>query len=107
MIAIYAFGSAALGTALSSRNFCWLSRIAGAGKLIETTPQTVAEDFSFYQQKIPGLFVFVGVRKPGASKEEYAPNHSPRFKVDEAGLPLGVRALVGLTLDYMTGAGRR
>ena len=93
--------------ALTERMRPTLSRIAGAGKLIETTPQTVAEDFSFYQQKIPGLFVFVGVRKPGASKEEYAPNHSPRFKVDEAGLPLGVRALVGLTLDYMTGAGRR
>ena len=93
--------------ALTERMRPTLSRIAGAGKLVETTPQTVAEDFSFYQQKIPGLFVFVGVRKPGASKEEYAPNHSPRFKVDEAGLPLGVRALVGLTLDYMTGAGRR
>ncbi len=93
--------------ALTERMRPTLSRIAGAGKLIETTPQTVAEDFSFYQQKIPGLFVFVGVRKPGASKEEYAPNHSPRFKVDEGGLPLGVRALVGLTLDYMTGAGRR
>jgi len=78
-----------------------LERIAGKTNIIESTPQTVAEDFSFYQQKIPGLFVFVGVRKPGATTDEYAPNHSPRFKVDEAGLPLGVRALVGLTLDYM------
>jgi amidohydrolase len=81
-----------------------LERIAGTANLIESTPQTVAEDFSFYQQKIPGLFIFVGVRKPGASAEEFAPNHSPRFKVDEAGLPLGVRTLVGLTLDYMAGA---
>lgn len=78
-----------------------LARIAGASNLVETTPQTVAEDFSFYQQKIPGLFVFVGVRKPGGSPDEYAANHSPRFKIDEAGLPLGVRTLVGLTLDYM------
>lgn len=78
-----------------------LLRLAGAGNLIETPPQTVAEDFSFYQQKIPGLFVFVGVRKPGASKDEYAPNHSPRFKVDESGLGLGVKTLVNLTVDYM------
>jgi len=79
-----------------------LEHLVAPGQLIETTPQTVAEDFSFYQQQIPGLFVFVGVRKPGASKDEYAPNHSPRFKVDESGLGLGVKTLLNLTLDYMT-----
>lgn len=88
--------------ALTQRMRPTLARVAGAANLIETTPQTVAEDFSFYQQTIPGLFVFVGVRKPGASKDDYAPNHSPRFKVDEGGLPLGVRTLVALTLDYLT-----
>ena len=93
--------------ALTERMRPTLARLAGASNLIESTPQTVAEDFSFYQQKIPGLFVFVGVRKPGASGDEYAPNHSPRFKVDEAGLPLGVRTLVGLALDYMTEKGTR
>ncbi|WP_293372963.1 amidohydrolase [Nevskia sp.] len=93
--------------ALTERMRPTLARIAGAGNIIETTPQTVAEDFSFYQQKIPGLFVFVGVKKPGASGDEYAPNHSPRFKVDEAGLPLGVRTLVGLTLDYLTDKGSK
>lgn len=92
---------------LTARMRPTLARLAGDANLIESTPQTVSEDFSFYQQKIPGLFVFVGVRKPGASRDEYAPNHSPRFKVDEAGLPLGVRTLVGLTLDYMSGAGSR
>ena len=90
---------------LTTRMRPTLARLAGEGRLVESTPQTVSEDFSFYQQQIPGLFVFVGVRKPGASKDEYAPNHSPRFKVDEAGLPLGVRALVGLSLDYMTEKG--
>ena len=92
---------------LTTRMRPTLARLAGEGRLVESTPQTVSEDFSFYQQQIPGLFVFVGVRKPGASKDEYAPNHSPRFKVDEAGLPLGVRTLVGLSLDYMTGKGSR
>lgn len=92
---------------LTARMRPTLARLAGDANLIESTPQTVSEDFSFYQQKIPGLFVFVGVRKPGASRDEYAPNHSPRFKVDEAGLPLGVRTLVGLTLDYMSSAGSR
>lgn len=87
--------------ALTARMLPTLQRVAGRDNLIETLPKTVAEDFSFYQQKIPGLFVFVGVRKPGGSMEEYAPNHSPRFKIDESGLGLGVRTLVNLTLDYM------
>lgn len=93
--------------ALTERMRPTLARIAGAANLIETTPQTVSEDFSFYQQQIPGLFVFVGVRPRGASTEEYAPNHSPRFKVDEAGLPLGVRTYVGLALDYLDGGAAR
>ncbi|GAC1621205.1 MAG: M20 family metallopeptidase [Nevskia sp.] len=87
--------------ALTAQMLPTLARLVPRDRLIDTPPQTVSEDFSFYQQKIPGLFVFVGVRRPGASTEEYAANHSPRFKVDEDGLVLGVRTLVNLTLDYM------
>ncbi|WP_029923470.1 amidohydrolase [Nevskia soli] len=87
---------------LTARMLPTLRRVGGAG-LVESPVIMGAEDFSFYQQQIPGLFVFVGVRKPGASLDEYAPNHSPRFKVDESGLKLGVRTLANLTVDYMAG----
>ena len=80
------------------------ARVAGAANLIETPPQTVSEDFSFYQQQIPGLYFFLGIRRPGASPDEFAPNHSPRFKIDESGLQLGVRALANLTVDYQAQA---
>jgi amidohydrolase len=86
--------------ALTARMLPTLTRVVGAKQLIETPPATWSEDFSFYQQKIPGVFVFLGVRKPGASMEEYAPNHSPRFKVDEDALELGVRVLANLAVDY-------
>lgn len=92
--------------ALTAQMVPTLARLVPKDKLILTPPQTVSEDFSFFQQEIPGLFVFVGVRKPGASKDEYAANHSPRFKVDEDGLGLGVRTLVNLTVDYMKSAPR-
>ena len=85
--------------ALMARMRPTLARVAGAGA-IETAPLTVSEDFSFYQQKIPGLFVFLGIRQPGASMDEYAANHSPRFKIDERALRLGVRTLANLTVDY-------
>ncbi|MBL6749061.1 MAG: amidohydrolase [Nevskia sp.] len=91
--------------ALAARMRPTLQRLAGDGKLVDIPALTVSEDFSFFQQKVPGLFVFVGVRKPGASMDEYAPNHSPRFKVDESGLQLGVRTLANLAVDYMAGAG--
>ena len=88
--------------ALTARMVPTLNRVAGTGNLLESPPLTISEDFSFYQQKIPGVFVFLGVRKPGASMDEYAPNHSPRFKVDESGLKLGVRLLANLAVDYQS-----
>jgi amidohydrolase len=90
--------------ALAARMLPTLQRVGGAG--LTAAPVIMgAEDFSFFQQKIPGLYVVVGVRKPGASQDEYAPNHSPRFKVDESGLKLAVRTLANLTVDYMAGSG--
>ena len=90
--------------ALTAKMLPTLERVSGKDHLLECPPQTIAEDFSFYQKKIPGVFVFLGVRKPGASMDEYAPNHSPRFKIDESGLKLGVRLLANMTVDYQASA---
>ena len=60
-----------------------------------------AEDFSFYQKIIPGLFFFVGVTPKGTDPKKTAPNHSPRFYVDEAGLLTGVKAMTQLAVDYL------
>jgi amidohydrolase len=89
---------------LTAKMLPTMQRIAG-DHLIEAPAILGAEDFAFFEQKIPGLFVWVGVRKPGASTDEYAPNHSPRFKVDEDGLELGVKTLANLTVDYMLSGG--
>ena len=87
---------------LTARMLPTLKRVGGAG-LFEAQPQLGAEDFSFYAEKIPGLYVFIGVRKPGASMDEYAANHSPRFRIDETALKLGVRVLTQETIDYLAG----
>jgi amidohydrolase len=60
---------------------------------------TGAEDFSFYAQKAPGLFLFLGGMPDDA--EAPAPHHTPDFYVDDAGMKLGVRTLCYLTVDYM------
>jgi amidohydrolase len=77
-----------------------LRRVAGDG-FIEAQQTTTAEDFSYFANEVPGLFLFLGVA-PDDPALVY-PNHSPRFYADERALPVGVRALTALTLDYMGG----
>ncbi len=86
--------------ALTKRMLPTLQRVAGAEHVLDAQPMMGAEDFSFYQKEIPGLFVFLGIRTPGASSEVFASNHSPRFRIDENGLELGVRTLANLAVDY-------
>jgi amidohydrolase len=76
-----------------------------AERVVEAPPRTGAEDFAFYQERVPGFYFWLGVRSPDVPEAEAASNHSPRFLVDEAALPLGVRALASLALDYLGGSG--
>ena len=59
-----------------------------------------SEDFSYFAQAAPGLFFWVGITPPGEDPARAAPNHSPRFRVDEAGLLPGLRAMLHLVADY-------
>lgn len=76
-------------------------RVAGEGNVSRIRPVLGAEDFSFFQEKAPGVYFFIGVRPKDVAFENAAPNHSPKFFVDEEGLGTGVRALVHSTLDLM------
>jgi amidohydrolase len=78
-----------------------LERVA-PGRTIEMRKVTGAEDFSYFQQRVPGFFFFLGVT-PKDRMDHVETNHSPRFFVDEPALPTGVRALLHLTVDYMQG----
>ncbi len=78
-----------------------LERVAVRGDAAVRTPSTGAEDFSYYQQEIPGLMFFLGGVPEGVSPEDAAPHHSPYFMFDEGGIEVGVRALSHLVVDYM------
>jgi len=77
-----------------------MKRVAGEGLML-SPKVTGSEDFSFFQRVVPGLFIFLGVTEKGQDPKKAAPNHSPRFKVDESGLLLGVRLLAHMTCDYL------
>ncbi|MGE0582641.1 MAG: amidohydrolase [Steroidobacteraceae bacterium] len=89
--------------ALTQRAVPTLTRVAGEDRIREIGLQTPSEDFSYFAREVPSLFFFVGVAKPGVPAAEVADNHSPLFYVDEAALPVGVRALTQLAVDYLTG----
>jgi amidohydrolase len=83
-----------------------LDRVAGPGQLKLVAKVMGSEDFSFFQRVVPGLFIFLGVVPPGQDLKSAAPNHSPRFYVDERCLVLGVRALANLTCDFLESGAR-
>jgi amidohydrolase len=78
-----------------------LERVAGAANVMMTPKVTGSEDFSFFQHVVPGLFFFVGVTPAGQDPRSAAPNHSPLFRIDEAGLALGARALAQVACDFL------
>jgi amidohydrolase len=86
--------------ALTDKMAPTLQRVAGPGKAIVGPLTGTAEDFSYFQQQVPGLFFFLGVTPPG-QEATAAQNHSPLFFADESALPVGVRALASLTVDYL------
>ncbi|WP_295670877.1 amidohydrolase [uncultured Mucilaginibacter sp.] len=87
--------------ALTAKMAATLQQTAGAANVSTGPPVTGAEDFSFYQQKVPGLFFFLGGMPKGGDPKTTPANHSPDFFIDESGFALGVKALCNLTLDYM------
>lgn len=73
--------------------------VLGEENVKELNPQMVAEDFSFYCQKIPGFYFFLGVKNP--EQETMAPLHSPYFSPDERSITLGIKIMCHLILDCL------
>jgi amidohydrolase len=90
--------------ALTERMLPSLARVAGTQGLRLSPRSTAGEDFSYFAREAPGLFFWVGVAPTGADPASAAPNHSPRFRVDEAGLLAGLRGTLHLVADF-TGSG--
>ena len=62
---------------------------------------TGAEDFSAFQEKVPGFYFFLGGLKKGNNPEKAPSHHTPEFVVYDSGLIHGVKAMVQLSLDYL------
>ena len=87
--------------ALTQQMAASLERSAGKGNIIITEAVTMAEDFSFFQQKAPGVFIFLGAYPSDMKLEKRPVHHTADFMIDEKSFVTGVKALLGLTMDYM------
>lgn len=89
--------------ALTERMVPTLRRVAGDADVSVGPLTGTAEDFSVFQQQVPGMFFFLGVTPRDRDAATAPSNHSPLFFADESALPVGVRALANLALDYLHG----
>lgn len=89
---------------LTLRMVSTLERAAGSAGAVVAPLWTASEDFSAYQDRIPGLFINLGVTPPSTDWRTAPSNHSPSFFADESALPTGVRVMTLLAVDYLRGA---
>jgi amidohydrolase len=90
--------------ALTARVLPSLERAAGTGNVVVMPYVTASEDFSHYGHGVPAFFFFVGATPRGQAPATAPSNHSPSFLLDEAALPGGLRAMLGIAVDYLQGS---
>ncbi len=87
--------------ALTTRLRPSLVRAMGADKVIEAPMSTVAEDFAYFAEVVPGFYYFVGSTPTTLDPATVPTNHSPRFDIDEGALEVGVRTMLQVSLDFL------
>ncbi|AXT54695.1 amidohydrolase [Aquimarina sp. MMG015] len=85
--------------ALVAKMLPTIEGIAGKENVILSKATTGGEDFSYFQEVVPGFYFFLGGKSPDEKKA--ASHHTPDFYIDESGLLLGVKVMSQLTLDYL------
>jgi amidohydrolase len=78
-----------------------LQNVAGAKNVQLMKATTGGEDFSYFQEVVPGIYFFLGGMTPSEEPKGAFPHHTPDFMIDESGMLLGVKSFVQLTLDYL------
>jgi len=75
-----------------------LERVVGRGNVKQIPPTMGGEDFAYFANAIPGFFYRLGMVKPGTVSGDH---HTPTFLADDSCVPVGVKAMSYLLLDYL------
>lgn len=84
---------------LTRRMLPSLEKAAGKDRVIMANWVTGAEDFAFFQEKVPGMYFWVGGMAPGTDPAKTA-HHTPDFVIDDSRLDVGVKAFCNIVFDY-------
>lgn len=87
--------------ALTAKMLPTLQKSTGKDNVILIPAITGAEDFSFFAQKVPGLYFFIGGLPIGKDPKTSGDHHTPQFLIDDSAFKTGVKAMCNLVLDYM------
>ncbi len=90
-------------TALATRMHPSLVRRLGAANVAILEPVTGGEDFSYFANTVPGFFFRLGTQKPGTRSGGH---HTPTFMADDSAIPVGIRVMAGVVVDYLSGKAR-
>lgn len=77
-----------------------LQAAAGKDNLMETEWTTGAEDFSYFGERAPSFFFFLGGMPKGMDPKKASAHHTPDFVIDDSQLDVGVKAFCNIVFDY-------
>ncbi|KPK89058.1 hypothetical protein AMJ80_10305, partial [bacterium SM23_31] len=80
-----------------------MERVMGKENVITCDPTMGGEDFAYYANEIPGLFYWLGSVKPGTTSGGH---HNPTFMADDSCIPVGMRVMTNLLMDYLKAGGQ-
>ncbi|HET7463226.1 MAG TPA: amidohydrolase [Longimicrobium sp.] len=89
---------------LAARMRPTMERLIGARNVLDIPPTTGAEDFAYFSNAVPGFFYRLGTVKPGTTSGDH---HTPTFQADDDAIPIGIRMMSTLLLDYLSSGGVR
>jgi amidohydrolase len=75
------------------------AQLVGEASVLTSARTLGGEDFSFFLQRVPGCFAWIGSQNPAKGFD--SPHHSPRFDIDEDAMMIGVELLDRLAREYL------
>jgi amidohydrolase len=95
------YPSSVNNTALVERTLPAIERSVGKENVQRGAPSMAADDFAYFAEEVPAFFFRLGTVKPGTTSGN---NHTPTFMADDGAIPVGIRVMVNVLLDYLRSA---
>lgn len=87
--------------ALTRRVVPSLEKAVGKAHVAKLAPAMPSEDFSYFANDVPGFYYRLGMVKTGTTSGDH---HTPTFRADDSSIPIGIKAMSTIVLDYLSGS---